>query len=96
VNHLTRYLAGELSQDGITVNSVSPGQTPTALRTAKDAPGTRPEPAGRDIYDAPGTPLGRRGVLDDYVGPVLFLASNLAQYVTGANIVVDGGVILTK
>jgi NAD(P)-dependent dehydrogenase (short-subunit alcohol dehydrogenase family) len=96
VNHLTRYLAGELSADGITVNSVSPGQTPTALRTAKDAPGTRPAPAGRDLYDAPGTPIGRRGVLDDYVGPVLFLASDLAQYVTGANIVVDGGVILTK
>ncbi len=40
--------------------------------------------------------MGRRGVLDDYVGPVLFLASDLAQYVTGANIVVDGGVTLTK
>lgn len=96
VNHLTRYLAGELSPDGITVNSVSPGQTPTALRHFSEAPGTKPEPAGRDIYDAKGTPLGRRGVLDDYVGPVLFLGSDLAQYVTGADIVADGGLTLTK
>jgi len=96
VNHLTRYLAAELGPDGITVNSVSPGQTPTGLRQFSDAPGAAPEPAGRDIYDATGTPLGRRGVIDDYVGPVLFLASDLAQYITGANIIVDGGVTITK
>jgi NAD(P)-dependent dehydrogenase (short-subunit alcohol dehydrogenase family) len=96
VNQLTSYLAGELGPDGITVNSVSPGQTPTGLRVPTDAPGTRPSGGGKDIYDAPGTPLGRRGVLDDYVGPVLFLASDLAQYVNGASIVVDGGVTLTK
>jgi NAD(P)-dependent dehydrogenase (short-subunit alcohol dehydrogenase family) len=96
VNHLTRYLAGELSPDGITVNSVSPGQTPTALRHFSEAPGARPEPSGRDMYDAKGTPLGRRGVLDDYVGPILFLASDLAQYVSGADIVTDGGLTVTK
>jgi NAD(P)-dependent dehydrogenase (short-subunit alcohol dehydrogenase family) len=96
VNHLTHYLAGELSPDGILVNTVSPGQTPTGLRKFDEAPGTRPEPANRDLYDAKGTPLGRRGVLDDYVGPIVFLASDLAQYVTGADIIADGGLTLTK
>lgn len=96
VNHLTHYLAGELSPDGILVNTVSPGQTPTGLRQFNEPAGTRPIPADRDLYDAKGTPLGRRGVLDDYVGPILFLASDLAQYVTGADIVTDGGLTLTK
>jgi NAD(P)-dependent dehydrogenase (short-subunit alcohol dehydrogenase family) len=36
-------------------------------------------------------PLGRNGDIDDYVGPVLFLASAWADYITGADIPVDGG-----
>lgn len=96
VIHITRYLATELGPYGITVNSVSPGQTPTNLTKYNQEPGAKPTPAKNDIFaGGTKTPLRRRGVLDDYVGPILFLASDLADYVTGTDIVVDGGLILT-
>ncbi|HXP53528.1 MAG TPA: SDR family oxidoreductase [Streptosporangiaceae bacterium] len=92
--YLTRQLAGELGPDGIRANSISPGQTPTALRKFTDEPGgenvvsggrpDRPTKTGR-------IPLGRRGVLDDYVGAILFLISDLSAYVTGTDMLVDGG-----
>ncbi len=92
--YLTRQLAGELGPDGIRANSISPGQTPTALRKFTDEPGgENVESGGRP--DRPTKtnriPLGRRGVLDDYVGAILFLISDLSAYVTGTDMLVDGG-----
>jgi gluconate 5-dehydrogenase len=96
VNHITRYLATELGPYGITVNSVSPGQTPTNLTKYNQEPGAKPVPADKDIFAGGAkTPLRRRGLLDDYIGPILFLSSDLADYVTGTDIVVDGGLILS-
>lgn len=91
VVHATRALAAELGPRGIRVNSVSPGNTPTVLTAVGDRPGqSQPASPGGPVARIP---LRRRGCLDDYVGPVLFLASGLAAYTTGVDIVVDGGLI---
>lgn len=90
---LTEQLAVELSGAGITVNSVSPGQTPTKLRSIDEPPGSPQEPANGSNT---AIPLGRRGWLDDYVGAILFLSSRLAGYITGVDIPVEGGIRLVR
>ena len=97
--YLTRQLAGELGPDGIRANSISPGQTPTALRKFTDEPGGDNvlSGGGRDRPTKTGRiPLGRRGVLDDYVGTILFLISDLSAYVTGTDLLVDGGAAIPR
>jgi NAD(P)-dependent dehydrogenase (short-subunit alcohol dehydrogenase family) len=92
---LSRQMAVELAQYRINVNSVSPGFTPTRLTTIYEyQEGARNESA--DSGAAPGgnftaAPLGSRGELDDYVGPVLFLASQWANFITGVDLPVEGG-----
>ena len=95
---LTRQLAVELGPDGIAANSVSPGQTPTVLRSISDTPGQEPRPKLATSGETPldRIPLGRRGVVADFVGPILFLASDLAGYVTGIDLVVDGGAMAMR
>ncbi len=93
---LTRQMAVELGRDNINVNSVSPGFTPNRLTTiyeyeaiAKGA-SEGPEPdhtAGEFTPPA----LGRKGEIEDFVGPVLFLASQWADYITGTDLPVEGG-----
>jgi NAD(P)-dependent dehydrogenase (short-subunit alcohol dehydrogenase family) len=85
INHLTRCLAAEWAQHGITVNTVSP----TFIWTDS----TRPVLADQDFYDRTvgHIPLGRIGDTDDVVGAVVYLASPAAALVTGANLLVDGG-----
>lgn len=90
---LTEQLAVELAGGGITVNSVSPGQTPTKLRGLDEEPGSPQEQAGGPT-DA--IPLARRGQLPDYVGAILFLSSSLAGYITGVDIPVEGGIRLVR
>jgi NAD(P)-dependent dehydrogenase (short-subunit alcohol dehydrogenase family) len=94
VVHATRALAAELGPRGIRVNSVSPGNTPTVLTALRDPPGSSwiPSQGG----SAARIPLRRRGALDDYAGAVLFLLSDLAAYVTGVDIVVDGGLTVLR
>jgi NAD(P)-dependent dehydrogenase (short-subunit alcohol dehydrogenase family) len=83
---LTRQLAAEGAPHGIRVNCVSPGmiETPATRQDllADDHPMRR-------IADA--IPLGRIGQPDEVARCALFLASDAASYVTGANLVVDGG-----
>jgi NAD(P)-dependent dehydrogenase (short-subunit alcohol dehydrogenase family) len=81
----TRAAALELGSRGIRVNSVSPGLI--------DGPGLEdawPEGTGRWRAAAP---LGRLGQPADVADAVLFLVSPAARWITGANIVVDGGVL---
>ncbi|KRC18941.1 glucose 1-dehydrogenase [Ensifer sp. Root74] len=85
INHLSRCLAAEWAQYGITVNTVAP----TFIWTDS----TRPVLADPDFYSRTvgHIPLGRIGDTDDVVGAVVYLASPAASLVTGANLLVDGG-----
>ncbi len=86
VAQLTRCLALEWGPYGITVNAVGPGITVTPLvRPFLDANPGKEETMTRKI------PLGRLGRPDDMAGAVAFLASDLAGYITGQTIYVDGG-----
>ncbi|MFJ8153501.1 SDR family oxidoreductase [Streptomyces sp. NPDC094468] len=80
--HLTRQLAGELAPR-VRVNSVSPGLVRTELARFMWEP--------REAEIAAGLPLGRIGEPEDVAGAVLWLCSDAARWVTGADILVDGG-----
>jgi NAD(P)-dependent dehydrogenase (short-subunit alcohol dehydrogenase family) len=80
---LTRWLACNLGHEKIRVNSISPGPFPQW--NARDR---SPEFVAR--LDAK-TALGRVGDRDEIKGPVVFLASHAASFITGADIPVDGG-----
>ncbi|GGI02439.1 SDR family NAD(P)-dependent oxidoreductase [Egicoccus halophilus] len=88
-------LAIEGGPDGIRVNCVSAGQTPTPLIAHDATPGSpRLRPASNAAsLGAESIPIGRRGVLDDYVGVTFFLLSDLAAYVTGKDVPAEGGVL---
>jgi NAD(P)-dependent dehydrogenase (short-subunit alcohol dehydrogenase family) len=86
VLQLTRCLALEWGPWGITVNAVGPGITETPMtRGYLEADPVRRATMIRKI------PLGRLGSPDDMAGAVLFLASDLASYITGQTVYVDGG-----
>ncbi|VIO76789.1 2-dehydro-3-deoxy-D-gluconate 5-dehydrogenase [Bradyrhizobium ivorense] len=85
VKLLTQALARELAADGIRVNAIAPGVIATAMTEA-----TRNDPARLAGFIGR-TPLGRVGQPEELVGPVVFLASELASYVNGVTMPVDGG-----
>jgi 3-oxoacyl-[acyl-carrier protein] reductase len=84
---LTRNQAATLAPRGVRVNSVSPGWT-WSDALSRMAGGDR---AHADRTAAPLHPLGRAGDPDDVAQVVLFLCSDAARFVTGADIPVDGG-----
>ena len=84
---LARAMARELGPDGIRVNAVTPGLIDTDITQGKLTGALR----ARIIE---GIPLGRVGDARDVAGVCLFLASDLAAYVTGATIEVNGGMLI--
>jgi NAD(P)-dependent dehydrogenase (short-subunit alcohol dehydrogenase family) len=90
VENFTRTLALELGPENIRLNTVAPDITPTegTEQMISAALGTGPE---RKISEAISIPMGRFGVYEDVGGCVLFLASDLARYVTGTCVRPDGG-----
>jgi NAD(P)-dependent dehydrogenase (short-subunit alcohol dehydrogenase family) len=86
---MTRALAAELAAHGIRVNSISPGTTETPMLMAEFA--AAPDPARERAENESTIPLGRIGRPEDIAAAVAFLLSDEAGYITGANLVVDGG-----
>lgn len=81
----TRALAHDLAPDGVRVNAILPGVIDTPMTESTRA---NPEAIGRFMMH---TPMGRTGRPEELAGPVIFLASEAASYVTGALLPVDGG-----
>ena len=79
-------MAKEYASRDILVNCVAPGFIET------DMTGALPEEARAALLD--GIALGRLGRPEDVAGAVLFLASDLAAYMTGQVLVVDGGMVV--
>jgi gluconate 5-dehydrogenase len=86
INQLTKVMAHEYAADGVTVNAVAPGYMETHLTTTY----LDDHPAERERLVSL-IPAGRFGRLEEVVGPVLFLASRQASFVTGHILYIDGG-----
>jgi NAD(P)-dependent dehydrogenase (short-subunit alcohol dehydrogenase family) len=85
VRLLTKSIAVQHGRDGIRVNSVHPGLMPPMITSGRTA-----DPVERAKV-LRGVPLGRAGEVDEVAHAILFLASAEASYITGAELVVDGG-----
>ena len=85
---LGRAWARELGADGITVNVVAPGAFPT------DAEKIHPDPEGYNRFVLDHQALKRRGSPNDIANVMMFLASDMASFVTGQTINVDGGWVM--
>ena len=81
---LVRTLAVELGGNGVRVNAVAPGAVLTPRVAAMMS-------AERQVESAASIPLGRMATPDDIARAVAFLCSDLASYITGQTLVVDGG-----
>ncbi len=86
VNGLTKSLARELAKDGIRVNAVAPGITKTDM--VANLPDAMIQPLIAHI------PLGRIGEAEDIANAICFLASDMASYITGTVLSVDGGTMV--
>jgi 3-oxoacyl-[acyl-carrier protein] reductase len=85
---LTKGLASELARHNILVNSVAPGWVATDMSNA-----VLDSKAGQKMVAA-AIPLGRAATAEEVAGPILFLASDLANFMTGEIINVNGGSVL--
>lgn len=84
VIHMSKSMAMEWVERGIRVNTISPGYTATPMNT-------RPEMVHQTKLFEDGTPMGRMAHVDEMVGPAVFLLSGAASFVTGVDLLVDGG-----
>src|SRR5207302_1657722 len=83
---LTKVAARELAKQQITVNAIAPGFVNTDM--TRDMPELVLQQFLQQV------PLGRVGTIDDIVGAALFLCSDLARYITGQVIHVNGGLLM--
>jgi acetoacetyl-CoA reductase len=84
VHGFTKALALEVARKGVTVNTISPGYIGTKMVTA----------IPKEILDTkilPQIPVGRLGRPEEVAGLIIYLASEEAAFVTGANIAINGG-----
>lgn len=88
VAQLTKSLAIAYAADKIRVNAIAPGWIATPLTQALQNDPARSGPI------VARTPLGRWGTPEDVAGPVLFLASDAARFVTGVVLPIDGGYLI--
>jgi NAD(P)-dependent dehydrogenase (short-subunit alcohol dehydrogenase family) len=79
----TRYLSCEFAKEGLRINSISPGPFPSSVVKKEDVL------LYQKIKEK--TPLGRAGLPEELIGPVIFLSSDASSFVTGINLSVDGG-----
>ncbi|MFZ5782369.1 MAG: glucose 1-dehydrogenase [Pseudomonadota bacterium] len=85
VRLMTKAAAAQHGKEGIRVNSVHPGLMPPMRTSGRTAD---PEARAKTLK---GVPMGRAGDVDEVAYAILFLASDESSYVTGAELVVDGG-----
>ena len=84
VHGFTKALALEVAKKGVTVNTISPGYIGTKMVMA----------IAKDVLDSkilPNIPVGRLGKPEEVAGLIIYLASDEAAFVTGANIAINGG-----
>lgn len=86
---LTKCTAVDGAADGVRANCVSPGYVDTPM--LRGDLGLQPDPDGAERYLTEHIPLGRLGAPDDLVGAYVHLASDDSQWMSGQQIVVDGG-----
>ena len=85
IEAMTRAMALDLAPYGVRVNAVVPGLILTYDLSAEDA-----------VERGKVVPMGRLGLPEDLAGPTVFLATEDARYITGACLVVDGGVLVQQ
>jgi len=88
VLHLTRSLAAEWAPRGVRVNSISPGYTKTALveKLLETPEGKTMLPSWIEMI-----PMQRMGTTEDLQGAIVYLASGVSDYMTGSDLIIDGG-----
>lgn len=98
VRHFTKCVALECAEarDGVRVNSVHPGIIETAIwdsliGTTEDGSNNRPRGPTLDAMTLHTIPMGRIGCVEEIAAGILWLASDESSYVTGSELVIDGG-----
>lgn len=89
---LSRSMAAEYVQDGIRINCVCPGTVMTPSFQKRVSRAEDPEQALRDFIAR--QPMGRLGTADEIASAMLFAASDRVSFMTGTNLVVDGGMTM--
>jgi len=88
---LVKTMAMELGPEGIRVNCVAPG----AIKTPRAVARSSPEQVDEGVREA-GVPLGRAGATEEVAHAVIYLVSDMARYVTGITLPMDGGWLASR